>query len=84
MRLLCEALGGTTRVTIWNDAAGGLFVSGPEVEQAIQAEMQRDLTVLKHLLEAWGGGQHHLAHGEKMVSGYCQPKQISRVPAPKV
>ena len=84
VRLLCEALGGTTRVTVWSDAAGGLFVSGPEVEQAIQAEMQRDITVLKHLLEAWGGGQHHLAHGENMVSGYCQPKQISRVPAPKV
>ena len=52
VRLLCEALGGTTRVTVWSDAPGGLFVSGPDVERAIRAEMQRDLTALKHRLEA--------------------------------
>ena len=61
MRLLCEALGGTTCVTVWSDAAGGLFVSGPEVERAIRAEMQRNLTALKHLLEVREGGPRIIA-----------------------
>src|SRR4051794_2381988 len=58
VRLLCEAVDGTTRVTICCEAAAGLFVHGPEVERAIQAQMQRDLTGLKHLLEA----THVVAH----------------------
>ena len=52
VRLLCEALGGRTRVTVCCEAAGGLFVNGLEVEQAIRAEMQRDLAALKHRIEA--------------------------------
>jgi hypothetical protein len=52
VRLLCEALGGTTRVSVCSEAAGGLFVNGPDVEQAIRAEMERDLAALKHRLEA--------------------------------
>ena len=52
VRLCCEALGGGTRVTVSSEAAAGLFVSGPEVQQAIQAQMQRDLVTLKRLLEA--------------------------------
>ena len=52
VRLLCEALDGRTRVSVWSEAAGGLFVNGPEVERAIRAEMQRDLAMLKHRLEA--------------------------------
>ncbi len=52
VRLLCESLDGNTCVTVCCEAAGGLFVHGPEVERAIQAQMQRDLSGLKHLLEA--------------------------------
>jgi len=52
VRLLCEVLGGKTRVTVSTEAAAGLFVSGPDVEQAIQGQMQRDLGALKRLLEA--------------------------------
>ena len=51
VRLCCEVLGGRTRVTVSTEAADGLFVSGPDVERAIQAQIQHDLTTLKHLLE---------------------------------
>ena len=52
VRLLCEALDATTCLTVCCEAAAGPFVHGLEVERAIQAQMQRDLTGLKHLLEA--------------------------------
>ena len=52
VRLLCEALDGTTCVTVSCEAADGLFVNGAEVERAIQAQMQRDVTRLKHRIEA--------------------------------
>ena len=51
VRLLCEALDGTTHMTVCCEAAAGLFVTGPEVERAIQAQMQRDVSGLKQLLE---------------------------------
>ena len=51
VRLCCELLGGRTQVTVSTEAAAGLFINGPDVERAIQGQMQRDLTTLKHLLE---------------------------------
>ena len=51
LRLCCELLGGRTRVTVSTEAAAGLFISGLDVERAIQGQMQRALTTLKHLLE---------------------------------
>ena len=52
MRLLCESLGSATRMTLASEEAAGLFVSGPEVARAARARMERDLAVLKQLLEA--------------------------------
>ena len=47
MRLRCEALGGTTRMTVSSEEAVGLFTGGPEVERAIRAQMEHDLATLK-------------------------------------
>ena len=59
VRLLYEALGGTTRVTLSSEEAVGLFTRGPEVERAIRAQMEHDLAALKRLLEAREGGADH-------------------------
>ena len=47
VRLRCEALGGTTRMTVSSEEAVGLFTGGPEVERAIRAQMEHDLATLK-------------------------------------
>jgi len=51
LRLLFEALAGSTQFTLTSEEADGLFVRGPEVERAALDRMELDLARLKQHLE---------------------------------